>query len=709
MAKNKRMSWLSLDGRRANSMNLDATVEILAAESAEGEAPKRPTFTINAYSGGAIKVGFGRPIVIDLDGLRHKSAVPILLDHKSEQIVGQANEIAISRAGVKLAGVITGDDDHAQKVVSHAKNGFQWAASVGVGIDRVEYVDAGSDASVNGKKVRGPVAIVRSGRLGEVSFVAIGADETAGAQIAASAGKDDNMTFSEWLKARGFDEADLSEKQIKAMRKDFEASADRDDDDEPVAPAREPARPKIRQPGETGALSRMKAERARQDAINASAERVLATNPAELDTIELHLQAALEDTSMTEKDFELACYRDMKAAKPVDPVNRDKMPEDKVIEAALCLAAGIGDVEKDYKPEVLEAANKRFRHGLGLGETLLMFAKRNGVEAHSFRSNSREILQAAFNGNRQMNIRAGGGFSTNSISNVLSNVANKSAERGFRSVEGSWAEICSIKSVRDFKTNTGVALGGDLTYQKVGPGGEITHGTLGEHTYSIKAETFGRMMAITYQDIVNDDLSVLSEVPFRLGRGGMLAINREFWTSFNDNSSFFTTGTGSKDTGTDTALSLGAMELAEALFLAQTDPDGNPVGLMPSILLVPAALTNRARIITSSAEARTIMDDDESSAVGRYGTTNPYAGRFRVVGSAHMQSTALGGTTAAWYLLADPNDMATIEVAFLNGQQAPVVESADADFDTLGIKMRGVHFFGVAKKEYRAGVMMAGA
>ena len=50
-----------------------------------------------------------------------------------------------------------------------------------------------------------------------------------------------------------------------------------------------------------------------------------------------------------------------------------------------------------------------------------------------------------------------------------------------------------------------------------------------------------------------------------------------------------------------------------------------------------------------------------------------------------------------------------IEVCFLNGQQNPTVETADADFNTLGIQMRGYHDFGVSKQDYRAAVKSKGA
>ena len=54
-------------------------------------------------------------------------------------------------------------------------------------------------------------------------------------------------------------------------------------------------------------------------------------------------------------------------------------------------------------------------------------------------------------------------------------------------------------------------------------------------------------------------------------------------------------------------------------------------------------------------------------------------------------------------------DMPLIEVAFLNGQQQPTIESARADFDTLGIDLRGFFDFGVDWIDYRGGVKSKGA
>jgi hypothetical protein len=77
--------------------------------------------------------------------------------------------------------------------------------------------------------------------------------------------------------------------------------------------------------------------------------------------------------------------------------------------------------------------------------------------------------------------------------------------------------------------------------------------------------------------------------------------------------------------------------------------------------------------------------------------------------SRYLANTHYTGASAkAWYLLADPNDLPVIEVAFLNGQEAPTIETAEADFNVLGIQMRGFHDFGCSLQDPKGGVRSKG-
>ena len=239
--------------------------------------------------------------------------------------------------------------------------------------------------------------------------------------------------------------------------------------------------------------------------------------------------------------------------------------------------------------------------------------------------------------------------------------------------------------------------------KQLSPGGEIKHGTLGNETYSNRADTYGLMLSIDRRDVINDDLGAIATVPQKLGRGSGLKINDVFWTTFLNNAAFFTAGNANFISGAATALGIDGLTAGEVAFLDQVDGDGKPIGVMPAILLVPTALSAIGSQLFKSLELR------DNASTAKYPITNPHQGKFRVEVSRYLgNSTYTGSSTKAWYLLAEPTDLPVIEVAFLNGQEAPTIETAEADFHVLGVQMRGYHDFGVALQDPRGGVKVKG-
>ena len=368
----------------------------------------------------------------------------------------------------------------------------------------------------------------------------------------------------------------------------------------------------------------------------------------------------------------------------------------KIIEAAVCLSGGLGRPEKHFDQETLNLADDRFPQGIGLVELLAMAARENGYHGVSNRD-MRGILRAAFGHGDDGNgrIRADASFSTLSLPGILSNVANKFLTMGFEGVESTWRAISAMRSVRDFKQNTSYSLTGGFKYEKVGAGGEIKHATVGELTYINQVDTYGRMFAITRTDLINDDLGALTAVPRRLGRGAALAMNEVFWTEFLDNATFFTAPRQNLLTGATTNLSLDSLTAAETLFMDQDDPDGFPVAMTPRHLVVP----NNLAVIAANIFNSTFVASGPSTTTTMM--NNPHAGKFMVHQSSYLSNTSFtGNSTTAWYLIADPQDMPVIEMAFLNGRVEPVVESAETDMNVLGIMFRGYSDFGVQLQEY---------
>ena len=342
-------------------------------------------------------------------------------------------------------------------------------------------------------------------------------------------------------------------------------------------------------------------------------------------------------------------------------------------------------------------------------ELLLEAAWANGYTGRSFRD-TRAVLQAAFNGgvvglNGQTPgvVRADGGPSTIDIGGILSNLANKFLLEGFNSVEKTWRNIATVGPVTDFKTITRFRLIGKDQYERVAPGGELKHGTLGETKYQNQADTYGLMLSVDRRDLINDDLGAITTVPRKLGRGAGLKINDVFWTTFLGNATFFSAANKNLLTGTDTALSIDGLTKTEQAFLEQVDPDGKPLGVMPALILVPPSLSAIGSQLFKSLELR------DTTPNAKFPVANPHQGKFRVEVSRYLSNPQYpGNSQKAWYMLADAADLPVIEMVFLNGQESPIVETAQADFNTLGVVMRGYHDFGAALQEPRAGLKAKG-
>lgn len=677
-------------------------------EGGAGEATESSLrrFTMTAYTGGPMQLaGWRYPVVVDLQGMQMgKQRRPILLDHTRDVdfVVGQTDSIAVLNNQLIVAGQVMGDSPKARQVIALNDKGFAWQASIGARADQVEFVAEGKSTIVNGQEVFGPVNVARRSFLGEVSFVVLGADDNTSAQIAASqqpigtqplegATNEPSVptSFDAWLAIHGFEKDSLTASQMDSLRQMFAVAQIRLDSDpiHELPSANEPSSSTGSDAGNdpvTALRSSMSSELKRIAAIR----KICSGRDA---TIEARAIAEGWDTTRTELEM-------LRAQRPQAPAIQtvDRSLTGEVLEAACMIAARHSDLESLYEARTLEAATRRFRGGISLQELLLEAAWANGYTGRNFRD-SREVLRFAFGPSIQA------GLSTIQVSGILSNVANKFLLEGFFSVERVWRNICAVRSVSDFKTISSYRLIGKDQYELVAPGGEISSGTLGEETYSNKADTYGLKLSIDRRDIINDDLGAITTVPRKLGRGSGLKINDIFWSTFLSNATFFTTGNKNYIAGATTALGIDGLTEGEKTFMDQVDADGKPVGVMPQLLLVPTAISTTAAQLYKSLEMR------DTTANTKTTTSNPHQGKFRVEVSRYLGNTTYAGSSGkAWYLLADPNDLPVIEVAFLNGQESPTIETAEADFNVLGVQMRGYHDFGVALQDPRGGVKAKG-
>ena len=648
----------------------------LLATASEGDDPAIPRFSMIAYTGEPMRVeGWRFPVVVDLEGLSIPSQRrPVRFGHSMYAGVGHTERISVEAGRLIAEGIVSRDTAAAREVVASGKRGFPWQASIGAQVGQADFVRNGKSITVNGKTFEGPIYVARRTVLGEISFVDLGADTNTAATIAAQ--QLENTIMDD------VSDTDVTPAEDKAATEPTrDAHADGNGTD--ASPSASLTN------SQSSPVTELRAQALAETKRIGAIRRICAGKFPDIE------EKAISE-GWTEEKTELEKLRASRPKAPAIHAVENAMGG-QVLEAACMLTAKLATVEEQYDEKTLEAASKRFRGGIGLQELLLEAAWANGYTGRNFRD-SRGVLRFAFGQNLQA------AYSTIDIGGILSNVANKFLLEGFFSVERTWRNITAVRNVSDFKTVTSYRLIGKDQYEKVAPGGELKHGTLGEQSYTNKADTYGLLLSIDRRDIINDDLGAITTVPRKLGRGSGLKINDVFWSIFMNNAAFFTVGNKNYLEGVETALGIDALSQGERTFMDQVDADGKPIGIMPQVLLVPTSLSAMGTMLFKSLEIR------DTTASTKYPVANPHAGKFRVEVSRYLSNAQYtGNSDKAWYLLADPSDLPVIEVAFLNGQESPTIETAEADFHVLGIQMRGYHDFGVALQEPRGGVKSKGA
>ncbi len=676
-----------------------------AAKDTEGKLLP-PKFTATFYTGVAMDInGWDLPVVIDLAGLQEGNSLVANLDHDRSKRVGN---FALANDGKSLVanGTASARTAARDEVIGSAEDGFNWQASIEVTPIEVEAVKKGHTAEANGRTFDGPMYITRKGVLKGFAFVSHGADDNTSATIAASAAstKEQKMLKPEvkaWAAEMlpSLDLENISDQEAANLEANYNGLN-----------GKKAQAIKASTPFEAAKLEAKRREELRDIADKLIERRGLSVTQDEIIAIEKMYDHAIE-AAMSPTEFRCELYEaTVPMGHTVRATNRDKHSQltNKVLEAAICQAGHLPEKDRNGKPhfddQTMQLAHDRFKGNISLCQFLLLAAEANGHNNGYSRDVNRDVLRAAFANKYGGQIRGAGGYSTIDVDSITGNTANKFILVGWMTVDQAMLKLAAIRNVRDFKTVTTVSLTGDAQYSKLGAAGEIKHATLGEQTYTYNADTYAAMLAITRTDIINDDLGALTDVPRRLGRGAMLKLNDIFWTAFlgAEGSGFYAAGHNNLNTAA-ADVTVAGLDATFTLFKNQLDPNSKPLAIEPKIWAVPTAQYGAALRLMNSE----LLIDGTSTGLG--GNANIWRGRFEVVTSPYMSNSSYTGySTSANYLMADPNDLPAFVIPALNGRIEPTVETADADFNTLGIQMRGYSDVGVAEFEYRAAVKADG-
>jgi len=192
-------------------------------EFAKGEEGSLREFSGVANTGRPFRY-WGSRVVIDLESAKFAEKIPVLMQHDHDKRAG-VGSFDLGESGLVVSGSLL-SNENGSAIAADADEGFPWQMSVSAYPARVEELAATKNATVNGRQVSGPAYILRGSEIGEVSFVALGADSKTSAKVFSAMNETDiadvigNMTIAQfqsenpalhdevWAlgKAKGFEE-----------------------------------------------------------------------------------------------------------------------------------------------------------------------------------------------------------------------------------------------------------------------------------------------------------------------------------------------------------------------------------------------------------------------------------------------------------------------------------------------------------------------
>jgi hypothetical protein len=292
---------------------------------------------------------------------------------------------------------------------------------------------------------------------------------------------------------------------------------------------------------------------------------------------------------------------------------------------------------------------------------------------------------------------------TSDFAIVLENLMHKTVQASYATAPNTYRLWCAIRSVADFRDHNIFRTGSLGTLDKLLESGEIKRKSIpdGEKA-KIAVETYANIIGLTRRALVNDDLGVFNDLGVQLGIAAsdtienaafaMLAANGGLGANLLDGKAVF--HPDHANIGTNAAIAVESLDADAAMMATQKDVTGKKVlDLQPALLLVARALKGTANVINAAE-----FDPDTANKLQR---PNKCRNLFKtVIGTARL-------TGNRRYLLADPAVAPVFAVAFLQGKEAPTIESKDG-WDSDGTEWKVVLDFGTAPIDYRGGVTNQG-
>lgn len=293
---------------------------------------------------------------------------------------------------------------------------------------------------------------------------------------------------------------------------------------------------------------------------------------------------------------------------------------------------------------------------------------------------------------------------TSDFPNILENVVTKSLRMGYAGAARTFVPFSRQATLPDFKQISRAQLGGAPNLKRVLEGAEYEHGTIGDGAEKYAVQKYGRIVAISWETVINDDLDALTRIPQAFGASAAELESDIVYAiltgnpAMADGVALFHANHGNLGTAAalknalDPALANPLAEMRKLMTL-QKGLEGQYITVRPRYLVVPPSLEEAALKITSANFVASKGVDQ-----------NVFGPSLLPISEPRLEAAS----ATAWFGAAEPNTIDTIEYAYLEGHEGVFTETKNG-FEVDGVHIKCRHVFGAKAIDHRGLFKNAGA
>ncbi len=239
---------------------------------------------------------------------------------------------------------------------------------------------------------------------------------------------------------------------------------------------------------------------------------------------------------------------------------------------------------------------------------------------------------------------------------ILGDAVNRELRAAYNAAPSGARQLARQSTARDFRHKRKLMLGDAPALEKVNEGGEFKSGTIDEAEETYRIATFGKIIGITRQALINDDLGAFTDLPRKMGIAAR-AFENDFIVNMITSNPAMPDGNEVFHASHGNILASGSLDLAglanaRLAMRRQTGLGGMMIDVTPRYVLVSPQLETTAEKLLAEITATTSDD------------VNPFSNLTLLVEPRLTDEDQ-------FYVAADPASVEGLEYAYLEGAPGP--------------------------------------